>query len=412
MKNEKEVIQSNKNGKNGQDKCVLKSVRMSLFGENKILSYLFHYPDRKVDRNEFGYKDVGIVFAKIIFFVSIVPFFILLSSSLISNTLFLDGESIGYLEDVPFIEFIFLMGLISFFFYLFSERFRKFFVDTLPIIDFSSIEQDEYLSYIDEKSKLFNGVGKYSFYKLILYIIITIGIIWWVFGYAWLDISFPYDGWRFFPSHPLNYIICSSYYIFLFGVIIAPLVWRLLASAYILNTFCRYFEIHIKLIPLHPDGMSGLKSLGYVVFSFHLVILLPIIHSIFSLYFWEMGDKGGKGLELSFLYFAVLILIFFMPLIPSHNVMARHKYKELDKISERYNELVAELKSFSDEEDSNLDKELKIMDIMDKIRNYYKDIEKISVWPFDLTLISGFLTSLLVPLFLMLIQIYILLRFT
>lgn len=381
----------------------LNSLKISFFEGNKILNYLFNHPDREISPNDLPYKDLEKVTIRVIFILFICPILILLFSSFLTNTLFLRGKDVGFLEDIPIIEVIFLLALITFFSYLFFERFRKFFLDITQVIDFSKIKQEEYIEHVNKQSRLIRGTDEYLPYKIVLYILSSLGIFWWVFIYEWLYITFPYNVWHFY-YYPLNYILISIYFIFILGFVIAPLLWRLLASAYSIKKFIKDHAKNIKLIPLSPDGVGGLRPLGDTVFSFHIVILLPMIHFIISLYVWGLTS----GVKAGFVYLAVLIIIFFLPLVSSHNVMLEHKNKNLKKVSDEYKKLIEELKLFSDDKISQIDEDLEIMEKMDKIRNYYRDIEKMPVWPFDLGLISKFFTSILVPFILMLIQIYLL----
>lgn len=293
-----------------------------------------------------------------------------------------------------------MLALITLFSYIFFEKLRKLFIKITQIIDFNSIKKEEYIAFIKEQEDLINGSKqkKFVILKWILYILSTIGVIWWVFFYAWLDITFPHICWRFF-DFKLNYILTSAYLLLILGLVITPLLWRLLASLYVINKFIKNLEGNIQLLPLASDGICGMKPLADTALSFHIVIFLPTIHFLLSFFMW--GITGG--VKIGFVYFPVLIVVFFSSLYPAHKVMLTQKLEKLSLISSEYKRLIDRLGSSTKSIDINTD--IDILDKMDKVSSYFRDIEKMPIWPFDLTILSKFLTTILVPLLLFSIQL-------
>ena len=193
-----------------------------------------------------------------------------------------------------------------------------------------------------------------------------------------------------------------SYYSFFLGLSILPLVWRLFASVIVLNRFCKDFHKNIKLILMYPDVVGGLHPLRDVALTFHFILLLPILTYIVSLYFWGLTQSTIVYAA----YFILLTIVFFIPFISAHDVMEEHKDKELHRLSIIYNQLTKEFERTLKKSASEK-KDIIILEKLEKIRIYYKDIENMPLWPLDATILRRFAGSILIPLLFLILQVYV-----
>ncbi len=314
------------------------------------------------------------------------PILSLLLSSFFSDTLFLEGESIGYLEDIPYIVDFIVFGWIVFLSFAFFGMFQTFFIESIPNLIEDMKNPGLHRDYLQRISKQINGKGKYANVKFGVYIIGTIGIIWWVFFYAWLNIRFPHDAWRFFPSYPLNYVLSSTLYITILGFIILPLGWRLLSCVYALNRFCREYNQDITLVSLHPDGVGGMGPWGSSILYFVVIVQLPIISLFFSMQYWGIV----QGSYLSLIYFPILTVISFITLFSSHKLIRDHKRQELEQLRKGKSKQEKKSEGGKHEVESSHttvnERSSESTRTIEEVENAIHYFEEMSNWPFSVLL--------------------------
>lgn len=408
-KSKQKFKKNNSSVKLNVSKSTITSIDVSLFKGNKVLKYLFRYPDKEVKVDDFDTNEFKKIIIRTFFVIFFIPFLFFILSAYFSDTLFLEGKGVGLLEDPSFFTQMILFVLVLIFSYFYFEKFRRFFLRIQNIIDLDSYGVEEYKGYIKTKSDFINGIEGFLFYKSIIYFLGIIGIFWWVFPfkkmvYTSLNLPFTYqeEVWRIFTYSPLSGLVYIIYFIIILGFIIVPLIWRLLASSIVLNRFCKDFNKKIKLITLHPDGVGGLSPIADVALNFHFILLLPILIFIVNIYVWGVTQSTIVG---SF-YFVILVFVFFLPLTSAHDLMYTYKKEELFYLSKRHYDLVKEYKKIIKKENTK-DKDIEIMEKMDKIRSYYEQINSMPIWPFDATILRRFAGSILIPLLFLLLQVYV-----
>lgn len=350
-------------------------------------------------------KKIGILVACVLIFF-IIPFLIMLIVSVFENSVFLKGNDVGFLEDIPIIEMMFMLAIVLYIAYLFFNKYSQLHLKLRNAIDFSVYDEQEYEQYIAKMNRFVKGDGRWLKYRIILHILCLLGSVYFALIYAHFNITLPWDVWRF-STHPINFFIFTIYQLIMGGYIIPALFWRFLAIIYSMKDSCKTLSEKnaLRIIPLSPDKAGGLRPLGDLALTFHFILVLPLIHIVISVYCWGMTLGSIIGI---LGYTPFVIAVFFLPLSGAHNVMKNAKEKELQRISNKFNEYY-----FLFTEDKNVkdlpagDDDLAILQMMDKLRTSYEVVDKMPVWPFDLSIIRRFVTSIVLPFILIVVELFL-----
>ena len=153
---------------------------------------------------------------------------------------------------------------------------------------------------------------------------------------------------------------------------------------------------------LSPDGVAGMKPLGDLAFSSYLVgvtAMIPIITWIIV-----------REISAMFLFLFPMALIFIsinlvLPLYNAHHVMKKAKHTQLNAIANEYRiyhqVFLDRIESDADTFDEGMDKRIKSMEHLNFI---YDNARKASEWPIDSKLVRDVVTTVLIPLLLLLLN--------
>ncbi len=192
-------------------------------------------------------------------------------------------------------------------------------------------------------------------------------------------------GWVYlFWQNPLAFWLISIY------------ISQGLATILLLFSITRNFEI--KIWPFHHDNCCGLKAVGYIglrnqyllaVAGLNLLVLLAV--NI------KRGDPRTLTLlVMSFvLYIIFCPVIFIGPLLAFRKIMLLAKQAEQQKVAtklqQEYNRIMNELDNrLIAKEDE---------EIIDRLQKLKVLVNRIPVWPFDISTMRRFLTVYIFPLF-------------
>ena len=176
------------------------------------------------------------------------------------------------------------------------------------------------------------------------------------------------------------------------------LVWRGFVLSRTLYEFFEKRNFSIKIEPLHPDGVCGLRSIGNlattlttILFMLGIYVSLKVIDKIIIQNSSIFEDIGNPIMLVSYAIMAPLL--FFLPLGAAHRKMVEAKIRFLQPISKRCAELITDLgETNSDDRDSE---STKLLNDLIKIRD---DLNKrILVWPFDFRSMKAFFGAIVVP---------------
>lgn len=191
-------------------------------------------------------------------------------------------------------------------------------------------------------------------------------------------------GWvHLFWQVPLSFWLISIYII------------QGLATIFLLFSITRNFEI--KIWPFHHDNCCGLKAVGYIglrnqyllaAFGLNLLVLLAV--NI------KRGDIRTIPLLVmaSVLYIIFCPVIFIGPLLAFRKIMLLAKQAEQQKVAAK---LQQEYTRIMNELDNRLiaKEDEEIIDRLQKLKGL---VNRIPVWPFDISTMRRFLTVYIFPL--------------
>lgn len=347
---------------------------------------------------------IGVGISTFLFFF-IIPFCIMLTFSYIENTLFLPGENVGFLEDIPIIELMLIFSIVIYIAYIFFKRYSKVPLKLQKLIDTKQFSENEYQGYLNNLDSFIEGEGKWFKYKIIFHIICLVVTLYFVLIYAHYNIIFPSDVWRF-STHPVNFIVFSSYQIIIGGYFIPIIFWRLFAIVYSLNNIFKMLSEKnaLKSIPLSPDRAGGLKFIGELALTFHSILILPLFHIVLSVYLWGLTEGSLIGI---IIYPPIVIVMFFLSIKNTHKIMK--ETKEINRnqiyknITEYYTRSIKE--KYKKKSSTPLEDYIASLEMMTKLKTYYQIADEMPVWPFDLSILGRFLISIFFPISLVVIQV-------
>jgi len=171
-----------------------------------------------------------------------------------------------------------------------------------------------------------------------------------------------------------------------------------------------YFVIHkflngnLNVQPLHPDNCGGLSPLGEFALRISwagIIVGFPVLLLMYGNYRNNIPHYQLTNVMNMVNYILAMTIVFFLPLLGARKSMRQAKIKELNIISEIFQK---ERKyTLANLNQDKLEKEFEISKIENLIKLH--DIAKsMPVWPFNSSNIVRFLSSVLWPILLILIQ--------
>ena len=297
-------------------------------------------------------------------------------SGLVSRTLESDLGKAGLLDEWLHWFFVLIINPSIFGYYLWSSLSIIGIVEKLEksdLIETDHFEIENILLVYKKKNRIYISLFISTLYSIYFFI-------------SRADLS----GWTssgFIPR------ISGSILSFLVGFAASMLVANLILNIVVLNRIFLKKKLSINL--LHPDKCGGLAFLGS--YSLRTAYLISMFGAwlIIAVYDFQDG-RFNHGPFLLFillpLYVALSLLTFLSPLFSVHTGMKSVKFKNLETISCRYQELYELTRN-------NMDLELKELrgriDRLKNIKELYVIAEKFPVWPFDMPMISRYFVSIL-----------------
>lgn len=210
------------------------------------------------------------------------------------------------------------------------------------------------------------------------------------------------DWWHVVPG-TLTWATWYFYAIWLLGAYV------LLRLAYVLfvtfRTFRQMFQendlFRVELRLMHPDRCCGLRPLSHFLLRVNATLgFLGLVCAIFivaSLY--RYGGIAGTLQQIGqplllLIYLGAVPIVFFLPLIPAHDLMRDTKHQFLHQLSRvfdrRFREVSTRL-SAGEIESSE-------MEGLKAIEDLYRYAERMPVWPFDFASLRRLFITLVVPI--------------
>lgn len=349
-------------------------------------------------------------------FIGILAFWYLLISIVcwIDGTLFLEGIHKGLIED--FVMYVLIIILI-----FMVKALLNMFIKINELFDTSenSMGLNQVFTNVKFRKKIFEKYkkqiidiislkdkSKKKYYWLII-------LIWFFIFYLFqihipVFLPQPIKAWAVWPQEYLfTYYIACLWCYFTFGIILGNITWYSLASAFLIFRYVYKLTKReaIKVIPLSPDGRGGLACLGKMSFAITLILIPGMIFSVTWIVAFGIDLPAMIGLPI---YFIILISLFFIPLYSVHKAMNNAKMVEMMHLSKafriRYESFASSLsKNVDDEETHNVVRDT--LEELSRLEQLYRRAESMPIWPFDAGTLKQFITLIIIPLIIFLIQL-------
>lgn len=151
------------------------------------------------------------------------------------------------------------------------------------------------------------------------------------------------------------------------------------------------------LKPLAPDRAGGLRSLGNLALSM-TYITIPFLLHVMVYYCWLPEVDAPFVIGLCIIT-ALAVFIFFLPLASTHQAMSEAKSEMLKHVSQEFNLLNKKLVGvIAEAGSSDEDEEKAVFERIKRLDEMYAMINRMPAWPFDISIISRFGVSVLLPI--------------
>lgn len=304
----------------------------------------------------------------------------------ITQTVILDGNYLGLLQDWFAWVWICLLNPVIFGYYLWSFKAIYHliqYLDKTDIVDVSEEEINFVLSPYQQKWRKFLALG----------IAIAFGI--WYFS-----VQKNVHNWTGSDGGlPALTGAVNGAAIFYSGTI---LVLTLISNVWVLHTLLGSKKLNIN--PLHPDRCGGLSPLSQ--YSLNTAYLVAIFGMMITLSNYQFITQG---ISQKYWYFNLIIVIyiplslvcFFGPLLAARKGMKKAKEELLGEIAKQF-QLDYRRAYTSLSGDAELLKKESAK--LQELRSLYTLTNEFPVWPFDVTTLRQYLLSVATPLFPLLIK--------
>jgi len=209
-------------------------------------------------------------------------------------------------------------------------------------------------------------------------------------------IGADYLSFLVFPNiHPLTRIFLMGY-ISLLLLLAGMGFWGVIS---LIRTALLLKRIEVRTNPFDPDRFGGLEFEGSLCIK--VTVLFSTGSLVLPLAFEAMqkvqyGNAAMLLYLLTTVYVGMIIVSFFIPTFALHDLFVKIKRSHLSPVSQQIN--VALEKCLSS---GTQDEKKRFFDLI----SFYKEIDKMKVWPFDLPVILKLLGSVSLPIVISLVQL-------
>ena len=207
--------------------------------------------------------------------------------------------------------------------------------------------------------------------------------------------------WGLKTDCPQVYAFASAWTVFRFVIVIGNVLWYLLSMGFtVFPMVYRYAkEGNVRVVPITPDGKGGMAPVGDFSFAMSLIVSTGMIFCV--AWMWEVEANmpliiGGS------LYLALVITVFFAPLLSVHSTMRDARERDLEWWAELF---IRDYYILLDDKSVGEGSTEKISDEageriahLGNIDRLYRRVESMPVWPFNFATLARFFTVIVIPL--------------
>lgn len=265
-----------------------------------------------------------------------------------------------------------------------------------------SYKNKENIHALEEKiDKRLNSCFRKKPLTLFILIVISIPILWFYL--------FCYDVFLINPEKTVVMWVVTGYALVLeYGLIVIMMSITLDFGLYIRSLS----KMHIEVNVYHPDRVGGLKIFG--IATIRNLIIWTVAASF--IIFVATGYIATSTLAFFYLYqLAVLIVailisifIFFIPLYTIHKLIIEEKKGVLQKNAELFRDAYKEIRALNINSSNKRGEEdlLLRLNVL-TLQNYYNNIKLMRDWPWDTNILYKFSFSLLIPVIVAILNIFV-----
>lgn len=257
------------------------------------------------------------------------------------------------------------------------------------------ISEENYITFQSDTNKLLKK-------KIITYGPYLIGISVTIFSLFTYQLG-KINSWNSPVSSPLSSIatILSLAPTFLLYYFISALILRVISIHYIIKNFFRY---GVNVQPIHPDGCGGLYPLGKYsmrITTAGVGVGFTCVFGILANYYqYNFPVISSPNLLIIFGYILGLSIVFFFPLLPARKAMLDAKSNEISTIACHFNRIHNDVRN----QLKNMDNSHYNFSHLKELSELYKIAQAMPVYPFNTKNLLKFVSSMLWPLILVVIQ--------
>ncbi len=346
--------------------------------------------------------------------LAIIPALILLFTSWLSGTLYLDGPALGYLEDTIFAFFFISLPAMVVFGAVLVNALPETLYSLKFVIRRSSASGHDAgptmtAGQFNEMLKQFESkvTAQTPLFKVLRYAGHAVGVLYALYAlkshYFAVD-TYTFDIWSS-QNHLVNLAFRTAYEVILFGLVIPALFYKFLVVLHIVRSaFRRLTESHvIRVRPLSPDNAGGLGAVG----KYSLKMVYVLLPGVVPLALYVMLLPFTPIILIAFIvYIPLLILVFFYPLSGAHQAMKQHKVIELEFLAQEFNRVYDTFIDRLGSEAFRIDDEAaQAAELMGKLEELYDKAAKMPVWPFNVQTLTRFGATVAIPVLVFLVDL-------
>lgn len=197
---------------------------------------------------------------------------------------------------------------------------------------------------------------------------------------------------------PLSWA-ATRVWVLVIGYVWLPLIlYKLLNIIYALYVFTKELDSRnaLNIKPLAPDGVGGLSVLAAPVISFTYPML--VFGVMLAMQFLkENTELSIHNVFLLFAFIPIFLLSFFTPLLRVHDAMKRAKENLLDDFSTLFSQTSQKFLDEVRAPSLNVEEFSRLEVSMRGLAECYERIEKMPVWPFQISTLYRLITAGLLP---------------
>lgn len=162
-------------------------------------------------------------------------------------------------------------------------------------------------------------------------------------------------------------------------------------------------QYKLEIDPLHPDGLGGLSTVGYVSVRTTLLyssgsLFLPLLF-----YFSSAGGMSSVIFVIAGIYVLSILISFIYPTAIVNRRAQQYRDSILEDLRQQYIEIEENMDVPQVDDVTELNRRLELQRLQKKYENY----DSVNLYPFQLSVLTRLAGSIILPILFMLIEIYL-----